>query len=109
MYIEVEQIDKNIKVIRKLKLKSLKKCKKVDGLKFNWKYIPSNENEKIEDFHLFCISIFLDVIENKFKTNEKGKIQYENIDKFINKKTLKKIKKMYSYILYEKNKLIKTE
>ncbi len=45
------------------------------------------KNETINDFHLFCMQITMDVIMNKFRTNEFGdlsyNVEYEDETKFV--------------------------
>lgn len=94
-----------IKEERKLKLESLEKRKKLIPIRFDYTLTPENQEEekdRIKNFHLFCISIVQDLLEDKFKTNEEGSMKYShNINAKNIKYTVRNLQKMFSTILNE--------
>lgn len=100
MIIEVKKEELPLKERRKLKLRSLDN-QEIDKNQFayGWKIRREVDDETLEDFHLFCVSIVGDLIENKFKTNENGIIFYNTSEINIDPK---EIKKLYSLIKNEK-------
>lgn len=96
MVIKINKEDLPIKESRKLKLLNIYN-QEVDKNQFGYRFRINYDvpDEGLEDFHLFCVSIVGDLLENKFKTNETGIIGYDvseiNID-------LNEIKKLYKLI-----------
>lgn len=91
----------SIKDKRKLKLLHIDQLSKRSRKKinfpigFDWKLTYENEEEYkegLKNFHLFCISITEDLVENNFKTNEDGAKTYlkcadKNLIRKLNKLT----------------------
>lgn len=98
MKIEIKKGELPIKIKRLVKLNRLENIKN-DAISYNWKITPENENENIQDFHLFCISIVKDIIKNRFKTNEKGIITYKSIE--FHKNTYEDLQKLFTVICDE--------
>lgn len=91
---------------RKIKLDTLKKKKTDLKIGYDWMVTAEDENENkyaIKEFHRFCISIVKDLLEDNFKTNEKGKVKYKhfNYNPYNIKKTTKNLKQLFLAISKE--------
>lgn len=53
------------------------KVKLENGNSYDFNIIPEQSKEDIRDFHLFCLSIVLNLVHNKFKTNEFNEFTYD--------------------------------
>lgn len=98
-----------INELRKLKLNHINGNKDAFGISFNWNLSLEDEEERkdrLENFHLFCLSIVEDLFNDNFKTNENGVIRYEKHTKDENDKiVVEKIKNMMNVILSNKNEI----
>ena len=96
----VERDKPTSKEIRKAKLESINQKNVKWRIVYKWKVDRESEDEKIEDLHLFCISIVKDLLYNRFFTNENGKMTYENMkDRYDG--TLEDLENLFD-IIYEK-------
>ena len=65
MKITINQVNPPINIIRKIKLNKINRNKiQTDYIKYNWKITPENINEDLRDFHLFCLSIAMELIDD---------------------------------------------
>jgi hypothetical protein len=106
MKLIIKKLEKSITEERKEKLLSLNNDnKQVKGVGFTWELTAENieENEeKIKNFHLFCTSIVLDLLEEKFQTDQKGFKKYKKYKK--NKLVIKRLYKLFSIIANDNEK-----
>lgn len=58
----------------------INKIKSDSGNSYNFNIIPEQSKEDIRDFHLFCLSIIKDLLDNNFKINEGGQFKYDLSD-----------------------------
>jgi len=107
MNINIKKQKRIIKEERKLKLLKLKNGIDIPQLGYNWKITSENEEEfktRIEDLHLFCISITKNILRNTFYTNEDGIMKYEhNIE---TDKTIENLDILFKIIEKQRNKNI---
>lgn len=105
MKLVFQKVKKSITEERKEKLLSLCKEEKVEGIGFNWTLTPENkeeDDERMKNFHLFCTSIVLDLLQEKFRTDQDGIKQYKKYKK--NKLVIKKMYKLFSIIANDNEK-----
>jgi len=64
--------------LRKQKLSAINNSDEIQELiKYDWNVVAEYADERLQDFHLFCVSIVKDLVKHKFKTNESGHIDYK--------------------------------
>jgi len=91
---------------RKIKLDTLKKKNPTVKIGYNWVVTAEDEKEYkyvVKEFHRFCISIVKDLLQDNFKTNERGKVKYKhfNYNPYDVKKTTKNLNQLFSAISKE--------
>ncbi len=64
--------------------------------------IGKKNEDRIKNFHLFCTSIVLDLLEEKFQTDQKGLKKYKKYKK--NKLVIKRLHKLFSIIANDNEK-----
>jgi len=104
MNLNIKKQPISIKDKRKLKLLHIEHLSKrlrkkiIIPVGFDWSLTAESKEEneeKLKNFHLFCISIVTDLARNNFKTNEHGNKTYlEGIDKNL----VKKLNKLFSIV-----------
>lgn len=115
MKIQIKRAPIPIKQLRKAKLTILKNKKKKIfkdlgvSIKYDWKLNGEYQDESIEDFHLFCISIVRDLLGEKFNTNENGKISYEGIEQVDIEYTQQELQILYDIIANHKTNLLSND
>lgn len=102
MNIDVSKMPISVKEIRKNKLKQLKNKKWKQCIGYNWNLRYTETDDTLQDFHLFCISITRDLIENRFETNERGKFLYDDINDMKTKRLYKDINELFDIVLKDK-------
>jgi hypothetical protein len=60
----------NEKQLEELKYTVILKKSHLGGIGYDWNLKGESNDESLEDFHLFCISIVKDLFEKNFKVNE---------------------------------------
>ena len=81
MNLNIKRVYLPVKEKRKIKLLRLKKVRVAENVGFDWSLTAENKEEeenRIQNFSLFCISIVKDLLKNKFETNENGKVRYNS-------------------------------
>ena len=100
MKITIKKVDTPINIIRKCKINKINGDKNIDSIYYNCKCQPENEFKDIRDFHLFCLSISMELIDNSAKTNEFGEINYIKLTN--SKNTVLEIKNLFEHIANDK-------
>lgn len=73
---------KDLQAERKHKLLAIEKIVQINThLGYEWTLKGTQSGEDINDFFTFCLEIATEILEGSFKTNEKGGISYEEIQK----------------------------
>ena len=80
MNISITKFEPSVKEIRKAKLNAIHNEKPQLKGGYNWELIYESADEKLEDFHLFCISIVKDLLHKSFFTNERCTYIYEGME-----------------------------
>ena len=62
--------NQDIKDLGQLKYDLILKNKSKSMIGYEWKLKGEKSDESLEDFHLFCLSIVKDLLENNVKINE---------------------------------------
>ncbi len=83
MKICIKKNDNSLKIQRINKLLKLNDKDSTMNVCYDWMLFIENDddddflNSPLKHLHLFCISITKDLLKNRFKTNEQGKILYD--------------------------------
>lgn len=81
---------------------------KLDGSEsYDFKIMPERPKEDIRDFHMFCLSIVMDLLKHKFNLNEIGEFSYDlsYISEMDITDTYELLHLLYNKIYIEKNDL----
>ncbi len=98
----------NEKQLEELKYNLILKNNDREKINYNWNLKGENNDESLEDFHLFCISIVKDLFEKNFKVNEDNENIYYDIDEdyIDSESTLEDLEYLYTVIAHKKLKSI---
>ena len=98
----------NEKQLEELKYTLILKNKAIVKIGYDWKIKGENSDESLEDFHIFCLSIVKDLLENNIKLNEDNdEHSYEIDEDYIDTEaTLEDLEYLYNIIAHKKLKRV---
>lgn len=100
MKVNIEKIENPINIVRKDKLKKINGIKIQESISFSYSCKYEDEDEDVRHFHIFCLSIAMELVKDSIAPTEIGNIHYLKIPD--HKNVLSELHKISSYIQNDK-------